>query len=97
MKFVGVDLGGRRIIKKDVYGGGGGEDFRGRRKYDGDEVEAVKLFLTSGDGVAAALGFEESSSERQRPSGVNEVRKGGGVFIATVKTVRPKILGRTCP
>ena len=38
----------------------------------------MKLFLTDGDGLAAVLGFEESSSERQRPSGVNEVRKGEG-------------------
>ena len=57
----------------------------------------MKLFLTGDDEVAGALGVEESASERQRPSGVNEVRKGRGVFIATVKTVRPKILGRTCP
>ena len=47
-------------MEEDVYGGGGGEDFRGRREYDDDEVEAVKLFLTSDDEVAAALGFREA-------------------------------------
>ena len=46
-------------MAEDTYGGGGEDDFRGRREYDGDEVEAVKLFLTGDDGVAAALGFEE--------------------------------------
>ena len=38
---------------------------RGRREYVGDEVEAVKLFLTGDDGVAAALGFEELERERE--------------------------------
>ena len=37
------------------------QDSLSRREYDGDEVEAVKLFLTSDDEVAAALGFESSS------------------------------------
>ena len=35
------------------------EEICGRREYDGDEVEAVKLFLTGDDEVAAALGFEK--------------------------------------
>ena len=30
-----------------------------------DEVEAVKLFLTGGDEVAAALGFEKLELERE--------------------------------
>ena len=64
------------MAEEDVYGGGGGEDFHGRREYDGDEVEAVKLFLTGDDGVAAALGFEKLERERERSSGVKEVRKG---------------------
>ena len=85
------------MAEEDSYGGGGGEDFRGRCEYDDDEVEAVKLFLTGGDGVAAALGFEEISRGRQRPSGVNEVRKGRGVFIDTVRDCSPEDLGRTCP
>ena len=34
-------------------------------EYDGDEVEAVKLFLTDDDGVAAALGFEKLERERE--------------------------------
>ena len=59
MKFVGVDLPRPNLAEEDDYGDDEGEDFRGRREYDGDEVEAVKLFLTSDDGVAAALGFEE--------------------------------------
>ena len=59
MRFVDVDLPRPNLVEEDVYGGGGGEYFRGRREYDGDEVEAVKLFLTGDDGVAAALGFEE--------------------------------------
>ena len=52
------------MAEEDVYGGGGGEDFRGRREYDGDEVEAVKLFLTDDDGVVAVLGFEKLERER---------------------------------
>ena len=42
------------------------EDFCGRREYGGDEVEAVKLFLTGDDEVAAALGFEKLELERGR-------------------------------
>ena len=42
------------------------EDFRGRREYGGDEVEAVKRFLTGDDEVAAALGFEKLELERGR-------------------------------
>ena len=61
MEFVSVDLPRPNLAEEDVYGSGGGEDFRGRRKYDDDEVEAVKLFLTGDDGVAAALGFGSSS------------------------------------
>ena len=34
--------------------------------YGGDEVEAVKLFLTGDDDVAAALGFEKLELERGR-------------------------------
>jgi len=37
-------------VEEDSYDAGGGEDFRGRREYDGDEVEADKLFLTGDDG-----------------------------------------------
>ncbi len=84
--------------------GGGGvgrrrrsEDFRGRREYDGDEVEAAKLFLTGDDGVAVVLGFEELEREREQLSGVNEVRKGRGVFIATVKNCSPKDFGTNMP
>ena len=38
----------------------------------------MKLFLTGDDGVAAALGFEKLERERERSSGVKEVRKGRG-------------------
>ena len=37
----------------------------GRREYVGDEVEAVKIFLTGGDEVATALGFEKLKLERE--------------------------------
>ena len=63
-------------MKEDSYGDSEGEDFCGRHECDRDEVEAVKLFLTGDDGVAAALGFEKLERERERSSGVKEVRKG---------------------
>ena len=75
MEFVGVDLPHPNLAEEHIYGGGGGEDFRGRREYDGDEVEAVKLFLAGDDGIAVALGFG-SSSGRESRSEVKEVRKG---------------------
>ena len=65
VKFVCADLPRPNLAEEDVYGSGGGEDFRGRREYVGDEVEAVKLFLTGGDEVAAALGFEKLELERE--------------------------------
>ena len=40
------------------------EEIRGRREYDDDEVEAVKLLLTSDNEVAAVLGFEKLEMER---------------------------------
>ena len=41
----------------------------------------MKRFLTGDDGVAAALGFEKLERERERSSGVKEVRKGrGGIY-----------------
>ena len=52
-------LGGGRQLRRQRS-----EDFRGRREYGGDEVEAAKLFLTGDDGVAVALGFEELEQER---------------------------------
>ena len=73
------------------------EEIRSRREYDGDEVEAVKLFLTGGDGVAAALWFEKLECGREWLSRVKEVRKGEGVFIVAVKNCSPEDLGRTCP
>lgn len=53
-------LGGGRQLRRRRS-----EDFRGRREYDGDEVEAAKLFLTGDDGVAAALGFGKLERERE--------------------------------
>ena len=104
MKLVCADLPRPNLAEEDGYGGGGGrrlrrrgsEDFRGRREYGGNEAEAVKLFLTSDDDVAVALGFEKLELG-QRSSGVKEVRKGEGVFIATVKNGSPEEIGRTCP
>ncbi len=57
----------------------------------------MKPFLTGDDGVAAALGVEELEREIERSSGVNEVRKGRGVFIDTVRDCSPEDLGQTCP
>ena len=37
------------LATEDTYGDGGEDDVRNRREYDGDEVEAVKLFLTGDD------------------------------------------------
>ena len=65
MKFVGVDLPRPNSAEEDGYGGGGGEDFRGWREYDGDEVKVVKLFLAGDDGVAVALGFGKLERERE--------------------------------
>ena len=65
MKFVCADLPRPNLAEEDVYGGGGGEYFRGRCEYDDDEVEAVKLFLTGGDELAAALGFEKLELDRE--------------------------------
>ena len=46
----------------------------------------MKLFLTGDDGVAAALGFEKLERERERSSGVKEVRKGrGGIYSRSEK------------
>ena len=59
MKFVRLDLPRPNLAMEDTYDDSGEDNVRGRREYDGDEVEAVKLFLTGDDGVAAALGFEE--------------------------------------
>ena len=46
--------------------------------YDGDEVEAVKLFLTGDNEVAAALGFEKLEWEREveRSKGSEEGERG---------------------
>ena len=57
----------------------------------------MKLFLSDGDGVAAALGFEKLERERERSSRVKEVRKGERVFIVEVKNCSPEDLTRTCP
>ena len=65
MEFSGVDLPRPNLAEEDVYGSGGGEDFCGRREYDDDEVEAVKLFLTGDYGVVAALGFGKLEWERE--------------------------------
>ena len=78
MEFVDVDLPRPNLAEEDVYGSGGGEDFRGRREYDDDEVEAVKLFLIGDDGVAAVLGFGKLEWEREieRSKGSEEGMRG---------------------
>ena len=94
MKFVSADLPRPNLAEEDSYSDGGGrqlrrrqsEEIRSRCEYDGDEVEAVKLFLTGDDEVAAALGFEKVERERERSGGVKEVRKGrGGIYSRSEK------------
>ena len=64
--------GGRQLRRRRS------EDFHSRREYGGDEVEAVKLFLTGDDEVAAALGFEkiELEKEVERSKGSEEGKEG---------------------
>ena len=54
------------------------EEIRNRREYDSDKVEAVKLFLTGDDEVAAALGFEklELEKEVEQSKGSEEGKRG---------------------
>jgi hypothetical protein len=47
--IVSSDLPCPNLVTKDSYGGGGGEEIHGRREYDDEEVEAMKLFLSGGD------------------------------------------------
>ena len=49
MKLVGSDLPCPNLAEEDSYGGGGVK-ISAAGEYDGDEVEAVKLFLTGDDG-----------------------------------------------
>ena len=60
MKFVCVDLPLPNSAEEDGYGSDGV-----KISAVGDEVEAVKLFLTGGDEVAAALGVEKLELERE--------------------------------
>ena len=60
MKFVSSDLPRPNLEEEDSYGGGG---VKKSSNGHGDEVEAVKLFLTGDDEVAAALGFEKLERE----------------------------------
>ena len=64
MKFVRLDLPRPNLAEEDSYGGDGVK-ISVVGEYDGDEVEAAKLFLTGDDGVAVALGFEELERERE--------------------------------
>ena len=47
-EIVSSDLSCPNLAMKDSYGGGGGEEIRSRREYDGEEVKAMKLSF-SGD------------------------------------------------
>src|SRR4051812_16817794 len=85
MRFVDVDLPRPNSAEEDVYDGGGGEDFRGRREYDGDEVEAVKLFLTGNDGVAAALGFGKLEREREIERSKRSEEGARGIYSGSEK------------
>ena len=49
MEIVSSDLSCPNLAMKDCYGGGRGEEIHGRREYDDEEVEAVKLFLSGDD------------------------------------------------
>jgi hypothetical protein len=49
MEIVSSDLPCPNLAMKDSYGGGGGEEIHGWRKYVDKEVEAVKLFFSGGD------------------------------------------------
>ena len=51
MEIVSSDLPCPNLAMKDVYGGSGGEEIRGRREYDDKEVEAVKLLLSDDDEI----------------------------------------------
>ena len=50
-EIVSSDLSCPNLATKDRYDGGKGEEIRGRREYDGEEVEAVKLFLSGDDEI----------------------------------------------
>jgi hypothetical protein len=39
------------LATKDSYGDGGGEEIRGRREYDDEEVKVVKLILSGDDEI----------------------------------------------
>ena len=70
MKFVCADLPRPNLVEEDSYGDGGV-----KISAVGDEVEAVKLFLTGGDEVAAALGFGKLERERGVERRKSEVRR----------------------
>jgi hypothetical protein len=49
-EIVSSDLPCPNLVTKNVYDSGGGEEIHGRREYDVEEVEAVKLVFSGGDG-----------------------------------------------
>ena len=51
MEIISSDLPFPNLATKDGYGSGGGEEIHGRREYDDEEVEAVKLFFSGGDEI----------------------------------------------
>ena len=68
------------MAEEDSYGGGGGEDFRGRREYDGDEVEAVNLFLTDEDGSSSGARSGSSSEGSRVERGKCNLRRVRGIY-----------------
>ena len=50
-EIVSSDLSCPNLAMKNSYGGGESEEIRGRREYDDEEVEAVKLFFSGDDEI----------------------------------------------
>ena len=89
MKLVSSDLPRPNLAEEDNY-----DDGRVKKSAAGASTKATRSRQRSSSSpatmeVAAALGFEKLKRERVRSSGVKEVRKGKGVFIATVKNCSP--------
>ena len=51
MEIVSSDLPRPKLATKDSYGGSRGEEIYVTREYDDEEVKAVNLFFSDGDGI----------------------------------------------